>query len=91
MDKNLLKKSWAVYNSDATVTLKKGQGQQTWYELVDPKQGINYAMFKRPSLNTVCEKANVKVTVRLENTSVISLEYAQKWKVVVHTFSPSLT
>ena len=27
------------------MTLK--QGQQTWYESVDPKQGYNYAKFER--------------------------------------------
>ena len=32
------KKSIRVYDSDTPVTLNQGQGQQTWYELVDPKQ-----------------------------------------------------
>ena len=47
MDKNL-KKQFAVYDSDTPVTLKQGQGHQTWYELVDPKQGYNHAKFERP-------------------------------------------
>ena len=35
------KKQSAVYDSDTPVTLKKGPGHQTWYELLDPKQGYN--------------------------------------------------
>ena len=27
---------FAVYGFDTPVTLRKGHGQQTWYELVDP-------------------------------------------------------
>ena len=59
MDKNL-KKQLAVYDSDTPVTLKNGQGYQTWYELVDPKQGYNNAKFKKPRLNGVREKAQIK-------------------------------
>ena len=33
------KEQIAVHDSDTPVTLKQGQGHQTWYELVDPKQG----------------------------------------------------
>ena len=45
VDKNLIKQL-AVYDSDAPVTLKQGQSHQTWYELVDPKQGYNNAKFE---------------------------------------------
>ena len=34
-------KQSAVYDSDIPVTLKEGQGHQTWHELVDPKHGYN--------------------------------------------------
>ena len=35
MDKNLKKqKQFTVYDSDTPVTMKQGQGHQTWYELV---------------------------------------------------------
>ena len=34
------KKQFAVYDSDTPVTLKQGRGHQTWYKLVDHKQGI---------------------------------------------------
>ena len=44
VDKNL-KKQFAVYDSDTPVTLKQGQGHQTWYEFLDPKQGHNKAKF----------------------------------------------
>ena len=50
----------AVYHSDTAVTLKYGQGHQTWYELVDPKQGYNYAKFKILPLHSVYQKAHVK-------------------------------
>ena len=39
------KKQLAVYDSDTLVTLKWGQGYQTWYKLVDPKQSYNHAKF----------------------------------------------
>ena len=39
------KKQFAIYDSDTPVTLKQGQDHQTWYKLVDPKQGYNYAKF----------------------------------------------
>ena len=56
---SLKKKKKATYDSDTTVTLKQGQGHQFWYELVDPKQGINRAKIERPPLNSFFEKANV--------------------------------
>ena len=67
MDKNL-KKQFAVYNSDTPVTLKQGQGHQT-YEMVDPKQGYNHAKFARPLLNNVPKKAHDKVFLKSGNIS----------------------
>ena len=55
VDKDL-KKQFAVYNSDTPMPLRQGQGHQTWYALVDPKQGYNNAMFKKPCLNSVCDR-----------------------------------
>ena len=46
MDKNPLKKQFAVYDFDTTVTLKQGESHSIWYELVlvlDTKQSINHA------------------------------------------------
>ena len=63
--------------------MKQGEGHQTWYELVNPKQGYNHAKFERPSLNSVHQKVNVNGFVKSENTSVISLEYVHKWKMLV--------
>ena len=37
-DSKRKEKKNAVYNSDTSVTLKQGQGNQTWYEFVDPKE-----------------------------------------------------
>ena len=50
------------------MTLKQGESQQTWYELVDPKQGYNHAKFERPPLNSVRQKTNMKDLVKSENT-----------------------
>ena len=38
------KKQFAVYDFDKPVTLKQGQGHQTLYALVDPKQSYNHAV-----------------------------------------------
>ena len=45
------KKQFAVNDSDRPMTLKQGHGHQTWYELVDPKQGYNNAKSEKPCLN----------------------------------------
>ena len=55
------KKQFAVYDSDKPVTYKEGQGHQTCYELVDPKQDYNNAQFEKPHLTSVREKANRKM------------------------------
>ena len=57
------------------MTSKQGQGHQTWYGLVDPKQDYNNAKFEKPRLNSVHEKANDKGSVKSGNMSTISLEY----------------
>ena len=93
MIKNL--KHNAVYDSDIPVTLKQGQGQQTWYDLADPKQGYKNAQFKNKKfkkknrLNSVREKANDEVFVKSGNTSVITLAYVQKFlkKIVVYSLA----
>ena len=54
--------------TDIPVTLKYGQGHQTWYELVDPKQGYNLAKSEKPPLNSVCQKPIDKVFVKSEHT-----------------------
>ena len=40
-----------VYDSDRHVTLKQGQGQQTWYRLEDSKQDYNNAMFEKNAVD----------------------------------------
>ena len=56
------------------MTLKQGQSHQTWHESVDSKQGYNQAKFEKPRINSVCEKGNDKVFVRLGKTLIVSLE-----------------
>ena len=75
-----------VYDSDTPVTLKKGQGHQTWYELIDPKHGYNNAKFEKSCLNRICEKANDKVFVKSGNLSIISLEYVWNSEIVVYSW-----
>ena len=49
------KKQFAVYDSDRPMTLKQGHGHQTWYELVDPKQGYNATKFEKHRLKSFHE------------------------------------
>ena len=60
------------------MTLRQDQGHQTWYELLDRKQGHDHAKSEKPPLYSVHKKANVRVFVKLENTSIISLKYVQQ-------------
>ena len=70
-----------------TVTLKQGQGHQTWYRLVDPKQGYNNAKFEKACLDSVCERANHKVLVKSGSSSVtISLKDVHKSKTVIYSW-----
>ena len=40
------KNQFAVYDPDTPVTFKQSQGHKTWYELVDPKQGLTLQSLK---------------------------------------------
>ena len=53
------------------MTLEKGLGHQTWYNLVDPKQGYNYTNVERFPLDNVREKVSIKVFVELEKISYL--------------------
>ena len=72
------KKRLSVCDSDTAVILKQGQGHQTWYELVNYKQGYIYAKFEKPRLNAIHEKAIVNILVKSGNTSIISFEFVRK-------------
>ena len=85
------KKQLAVYDSDTPVILKQGQGHQTWYELVNPKQDYNNAKFQKPHLNSVCEKANDNTFVIPGNMSIISLENVCEYSGIFLTCSKYLT
>ena len=78
----------AVYDSDISVNF---EGYQTWYELINTKQGINHAKFETAPLNSVSQKVNVKVFVRSENMLITSLHCVQKWKIVLYSLSTWLT
>lgn len=64
------------HNLQFLIALRQGQGHWTWYELVDLQQGNKHANLK--DLNSVCEKNDVKVSVKSGNTSLIYLEYVRK-------------
>ena len=64
------------------VTLKYGQGNQTWFELLDPQKGYNHAKFERPPLNSVCEKPTIKILSNQKTRQLHSLDF-QKVKISV--------
>ena len=55
------------------------------------EQCYKHAEFESLPLKSVHQKANVKVFVKSENMSIISLEYVQKSKIVTYSLSTSLT
>ena len=57
VDKNKKNKLFAAYDSDTSVALKQVQRHETWYELIDLKQGDNHVKFERPPLNSVHKKS----------------------------------
>ena len=67
-----LKKQFAVYDSETSVTLKQGQGDQIRYELVNPKHGYDDAKFAKPCLNSVRERANNKKFLSNQETCQLS-------------------
>ena len=75
---------FAVYVSNTNVTLKQGQGHQTYNDNVDLKQGYKHVKFKRSHFNDVQEKANVKgVFFQMRKyMSIISLEYVRGKRVL---------
>ena len=77
------------------MTLKHGQDYQTWYELLDPEQGIFHEKLEyhslKKDLSTEKKKKKLKVFVKSEKTSITSLENVQKWKTVVYSLSTWLT
>ena len=72
-----------------TLKYRRGQGNQTWYELLEPEQGYNHAKFERSPSNNVCQNANINAFVKSENIHH-SLENVQLWKTVVYSLSPYL-
>ena len=51
-------KEFSVSDVNIPVTLKQGQGHQTWYKLVDSKQGYNYVKFGKNLFERCLEKAS---------------------------------
>ena len=70
--------------SDIPLTLIYGQGHQTWHQLLDPKQGHNHAKLDRLPLNSIHQKANMKVFVKSENTSLYYVQLKSKKYWCVH-------
>ena len=72
------KRQFAVNNSDTLAILKQGQGHQTWYELVYQTNIIMQTLTHLPQTVYVKKPTPKFFFVKSENTSIISLEYAQK-------------
>ena len=53
----LLILNWTEFDTPAT--LKHNEGHQTWYKLVDTRQGYNHAKFERLSLNSLVIKPTI--------------------------------
>ena len=83
MDKNL-KKQFTVYDSDTPVTVKHGQGHQTWSSKVNPKQGYKNAKFEKPCFKSVHEKPMVMFLINQEthHLSLLNACASQKhWNI----------
>ena len=59
---------FAVHSFDTPAALK--QWLSNLNDSVDPKQGYIHTKFERPPLSSVHQKANIKVFVKSENTSI---------------------
>ena len=60
---------------DTPVTLKQDQDHQTWYELVDTKQGYDNAKNGKTLLKQCLGKKTAEVFNKSGNVSIITLEY----------------
>ena len=78
------KKQFAVYDSDTPVTLKHGQGHQTWYELTAPKQDSNLMQVCKTLLEQCACKKKKKSFCQIRQRAIIFLGYVQKSNIVVY-------
>ena len=78
---------FAVYIFDTPVTLKQGQGHETYNDNVDPKQGYSHTKLVTSCFDGVWEKANVKGFLTWGNMSAISLKQVHKSKTVLYSWS----
>ena len=76
---------FVVYIFDTPVTLKQGQGHETYNDNVDPKQGYNHGKSERSFFNGIQEKANIKDFSKQGKMSIISLKQVRKSIIVVHS------
>ena len=84
-------KQFTVYISNTSVTLKQGQGHQT-YNYVDPKQGYNHAQFERSPFKIrkyvkyllwTCVKVKKKKKKRWYFYDLVKVEWTDKAQWVV--------
>ena len=66
------------------VTFKQVQGNETWYELVDPKQDYNHAKFEKLQFNSVKKR---ELTLRFHPIRKYANFYYLHWikSVISHT------
>ena len=68
------------------MTLKKSQGHEMWYELVDSKQGYDNAKLEKTSLEQSLKKQMIKVFVKSQNMSILShLNMLESQNINKHT------
>ena len=59
---------FAGYDSYTPWTLIQGQGHQTCYDFIDPKEDYKTAKFEKHHMNSVYEKSNIKTFGKSANT-----------------------
>ena len=62
-----------MHGFDTPVILKQDQDHQTWYDLIEPKQGYNHAKFERPPLNSIRKKMMLTVLSNQETCQLSPL------------------
>ena len=80
------KEQFAVYDSNTPVTLKQGQGHQTWYEWLDPEQGHIQSLKDLP-YTVSPQKPMLKFLSNQKTCQLPPLNVCKKRKIVVYPLS----
>ena len=77
---------FAVYDSLHACDLKTRSRSSNLLLICGPKPGYNNTKFEKPHLNSVHDKANNNFFNKSGNVSMISLEYAQRSKLLAYSW-----